>query len=105
MPALFYFGFLDFINFNLFNLEFNSKEKMNNILKWILIALVILLIMAFVLWKFVPMKTPAEKCYDNFNERFIQQNSTLLYPDYVRDCCAKPVSEQAYCLNQYGFLD
>ena len=83
---------------------------MNQTLKWILIALAVLAVLIFVFWEFVPMKTSvektsAEKCFDDFNAIFVKEKSTLLYPDFVRDCCAKPITQQASCLDQYGLLD
>jgi|WetSurMetagenome_2_1015567.scaffolds.fasta_scaffold551090_2 hypothetical protein len=76
-------------------------------LTWIILAILIVLAISlvFVFMKPVPQKTSAEKCFDDFNQSFVKANSTLLYPDFVRDCCAKPISEQASCLDQYGLLN
>ena len=75
---------------------------------WIIIIILIVLAIigaVLIFMKFVPMKTPAEKCFDDFNAPFIKSKTRLLYPEFVRDCCAKPISEQASCLDQYGLLN
>lgn len=76
-------------------------------LTWIIVIILIVLaiISAVLIFNYVSKQKQSEKCFNDFNATFVKANSRLLYPDFVRDCCAKPVSEQASCLSQYGLLD
>lgn len=72
----------------------------------IVIILIILAIISAVLFiNYISKQKQSEKCFNEFKATFTKAGSKLLYPDFVRDCCTKPVSEQTSCLAQYGLLD
>jgi flagellar basal body-associated protein FliL len=76
-------------------------------LTWIIVIIVIVLaiISAVLIFNYFSNEKQSEKCFKEFETSFTKAGSRLLYPDFVRDCCAKPISEQASCLDQYGLLD
>jgi len=76
-------------------------------LTWIIVIILIVLaiISVVLIFNYVSKQKQSEKCFDEFNASFVKENSTLLYPDFVRGCCTKPISQQASCLDQYSLLD
>ena len=78
-------------------------KKLTLIILIILIILVI--IIAVFIFNYVSNQKQSEKCFNEFESSFTKVGSRLLYPEFVRNCCANPISEQASCLDQYGYLN
>ena len=76
-------------------------------LTWIIVSILIILVIisAVLIFNYASKQKQSEKCFNEFEALFTKVGSRLLYPEFVRDCCAKPVSQQTSCLDQYGLLN